>query len=137
MVNITLGSLVAAVPALQRLAELRLPVKTAYHLAKLLRAVQQEAAEFETQRIALLKQYGEERDATLSEQAQFGAARVTVVPAVQSEAFSTALKALTALEVDVPLQPLTLAELGDATVAGNDLCLLGALLADPETKEAG
>jgi hypothetical protein len=59
------------------------------------------------------------------------------VPPAQAPAFTEALAALGAIEVEIAVLPLTLAELGDAIVSGNDLWLLGPLLADPETKEVG
>jgi hypothetical protein len=132
-ITTTLGTLVqAAEPALTNLAKIRLPAKTAYHIAKLLRAVREETAHFHAERNALVERWGDERDATPIEQKDLGAARLRAVRPEHIAEFVAAVEELSALTVEIAVAPLTLEALGAIDVPAADLLALGPLLAAPE-----
>src|SRR5262245_66603831 len=59
-IKVTLGELHAAAPALDRLLDLRLPVRAAYHVAKLARLVRAELAPVEQERERWVRELGDE-----------------------------------------------------------------------------
>jgi len=135
MIATTLGALVTAEPALERLATERLSVKAAYHVAKLARLVRLETALFHEARQKALLEFGEERDAaTPEERARLGPRVITVTPE-HAAAFTARLADLTALPVELAWTPLDLEALGDLRITPADLLALGPLIADP--KEEG
>ena len=103
MITVTLRALVEAQPALRALAEQSLPVKQAYHLARLIRALEPELAAFETQRRALFARHGRERAATDAERPAHGETVIEIAPAAIA-AFRVELAELleTTIEVDRP-----------------------------------
>lgn len=50
------------VPSIEKITKEELPARTAYRLSRLLKAATTEVPEFEKQRLALFKKYGEEMD---------------------------------------------------------------------------
>ena len=133
-IETTLGALVEAEPALGRLLALKLPTKTAYHLAKLAKLVREETQHFHTQREALIRELGTERDPTEAEKVQNGNGTkvISVTPEHWPEC-QTRLAELAAVQVTIALTPIAIDELGAIDVAGEDLLALGPLLT--ETRE--
>jgi hypothetical protein len=129
MITTTLAHLVDAYPALSRLAQLRLPVKVAYRVAKLLKAIGSEIKTFEEQRNALVIAHGAARPATEAEIAATGQTTIHEVDADKRAAFFAAVRELGGLEVQLAGEAITLEELaGDMTAA--DLVALGPLVAE-------
>lgn len=126
MIKSTLKDLVEAESALASLMQLRLPPKSAYHLAKLGRLVNQETEHFRKQREALIKEYGEERDATPQEQ-QTGQSKVMQVKPDNVEKFLERIKELGAVEVTIDWNPVKMDMLEGQTVRGAELMQLGNL----------
>lgn len=130
-VTILLGKLAAADAALARLANLQLPIKAAYHVAKLGRLAAQEIEIFYEQRNALIKELGEEREATPAEVATGRQGRVMAVLPANHETFTARLKELTDHEVTIPWGPIDPAILGERLITPADLIALGPLMKDP------
>ena len=116
-IETTLGHLLHAVEALRRLSELRLPVKTAYHLSKLLGLVLAETNHFEAERLKWVAEFSEPG-------APPNQRRVTEA---NMAAFQARMQELVDLPVTIPWQPIDLAALGAAEVTGADLLALGPL----------
>jgi hypothetical protein len=68
-ITTTLGAIVAAGGALQRLASLPISMKASYHVSKLQKLATDEARQFASQRSALVARLGEDRPATEAEAA--------------------------------------------------------------------
>lgn len=100
--QIKLGALLAASPALRKLVSADLPVSLAFGLSKSLKAIDGELTAHEEQRQALVKKYGEADDA----------GNFTVSPD-RYEAFFAGLSELNGLEVEVPFTPISVSRLGD------------------------
>ena len=113
MITTTLKDLMEAQPALERLAAERLPVKSAYRVAKLLRLARPEVDQFVAQRNELVRQFGRPRDN--------GDIEVT---AENREAFFAKVNELAAIEVKFELEPLELAALDGVQVSAADLLAL-------------
>jgi hypothetical protein len=128
MITTTLGALSLTEPALARLAEVRLPVKTAYQVAKLLRVVKVEASHFEQQRQAYVRELGTERDPTPAERAQGFTDRVVVVGPADQPEFGRRMLELSNLVVELPAAPLALAALGAIDITAADLVALEPIL---------
>jgi hypothetical protein len=128
-ITATLGDLVAAEPALERLLQRPLAAQPAYHVAKLVRLVRVETAHFHEQRNTIIKELGAERTANPAEQAA-GHDRVTAVTPENVEAYAKRMQDLANVTVTIAWLPLSLSELGDAPITGADLLTLGALLVE-------
>lgn len=130
-IHTTLGTLVNAEPALSRLSDVKLPIKTAYQLGRLIRVVKVETADFATQRNALIQELGEERDATPQELAQTGQQRIVAVLPANYDAFGAKMQELASVPVELAVRPLTLEDLGSVELSARDLELLGQFVVDP------
>lgn len=120
-IRTTLGGLVQAEGALQRLTALRLPVKAAYHLSKLFGLVRAELKTFHEQRLVIVKELGTQtRDTVGDEQWQ--------VSPEHMPAFTTRVGELVAIEVTLPWGPLDLTPLTTIEISADDLWALGPLV---------
>lgn len=129
MITTTLGQLVTAEPALERLAGQLLAPRAGYALAKLLAAVAAETAVFTARRQKLGEQYGDVRDATPDEAKTVGAgARLLTVRPECLDVFAAGCAELAAIAVSIPLDPFDLEALGTTPIAARDLLLLGPLV---------
>jgi hypothetical protein len=129
MIETTLGHLVLAEPALERLGAKLYAPRVGYTLAKLRAAVQVETALFVKMREELAREHGDIRDAQPEERATLGP-RVIAIRPDRFEQFTNACTELAGMAVRLDVAPLDLALLGDDPIAANDLLLLGPLLAD-------
>ena len=149
MITTTLAELLDAETALAALEQLQLPVKTAYHVAKLTRLVTVETKLFKERRDALIKDLGAERETTDAERAGGAGPTTTQVTPKNWDTYIARVNELGAIAVEIAWRPLTLTELEGATtgsgpmdnrtqvptqVRAADLRRLGPLLADePDT----
>lgn len=131
-VETTLGVLAGAEPALARLAALKLPARTAYHIAKLVTLVRQETKHFHDQRLARIKEFGEARPATPPERAMTGDDTVYECrPDTKGwTEFQKTVTELVGVRSTVAWGPIKLSWLGTSEVAAEDLVALGPLLED-------
>lgn len=132
VITATLAELLIAEPALARLSEERVPVKTAYHVAKLAKAVRTELAFFHEERNAAIKALGGLRPATAHELAQGMEKDVMAVLPENLPAFMARVQELGAFEVTVHALPVTLDMLDGLTLAPSELLNLGPLLQDEQ-----
>lgn len=114
--ELTLRELLEAQPALQRLSQEKLPIKTAYNVARMLKALQPELDEFFTQRMTLIKKYGTTRATTDEEKAQHGE-ELTEVLAPSVPDFRKDIDELVAIKISIDREPLKLDGLPDMTPA--------------------
>jgi hypothetical protein len=117
--NLTLGELVYAEPALDRLLDVKLPAQTAYHIAQLAKAVKAETQHFNTQREAFIRELGVPN----------GDQSLEVPPEHRAEFFRR-MAELAAVEVSLACRPLTLHLLEAQEICGADLLRLGVLVVD-------
>lgn len=116
-ITMTLGELVEAEDALNRLLEVKLTAQLAYSVATLTRHVKAETAHFHTKREELIRELGE----PMPDNAQMMRVKPMEVPG-----FLKRMQELTTVEATLTVKPLRLEELPDMT--GADLLKLGALL---------
>ncbi len=129
-IQTTLGELVAAEDALKRVAALKLPVKSAYHVAKLIRIVSGEVRAFHEQRERFIRELG----VTAPPNAH-GEQTISVTPEQWPE-FQRRIRELAAISVSIAWGPLTVEMFGTESVAPADLVALGPLMAWPGESES-
>jgi len=129
-ITTTLAHLVSAEVALAKLGARPLPPKAAYHVAKLARLAGQEIEIFREKRNALIKELGNERDATDAEKAQGYVGQVMQVKPEHEKAFHARVRELGEIEVTLPWAPIDLVMLGDQPITAGDLLALGPLLTE-------
>jgi uncharacterized protein YjiS (DUF1127 family) len=117
-IAVTLGDLVQAEEALQRLSEVKLPAKQAYHVAKLVRLIKAETQHYHSQREEAIRELGE--TSTDGQEVR--------VPPDKMPEFIKRLNEMFAIETRIDWTPLRLADLPDITAA--DLLRLGPLVTD-------
>jgi hypothetical protein len=128
----TIGALVDAEPALQKLTSVKLDAKTRYHAVKLAKLVAAETRVhfYEPQREAF-KEFGVEREPTPAEVRQFGPDKLFDIATASPEqraAFTARIKDLRAVEVPIPWGPITLTMLEPyPEFTGADMLALGPL----------
>lgn len=115
--------------ALTRLADIQLPVKSAYQVAKLLRAVRVETQYGEEQRVKLIRELGVETKTPEGQQ--------FTVTVENREDFARRMSELMKLAVEIQVVPLTLEMFGTVTVSASDLDALGSLLVDDNAVPVG
>lgn len=122
-ITMTLGELMEAEDALTHLLELKLPVKLAYHVAKIARLVKVETTHFKTERDNFVKEFGEpDKDAN-------GQEMIRVKPDRIADYMAKVIE-LSKVEASIAWKPLKLGDLTEIT--GQDILRLGALLTDDE-----
>lgn len=117
MITLSLGSLFDAQPALDRLAAERLPVKTAYRVAKVLRLVKPEIQQFVDQRNALIRELGAERTLPTGE-------TTIEVTDANRDAFVAKITELASLEIRLDIEPVDVGTLDGVQVSATDLLAL-------------
>lgn len=118
MIHTTLGALANAEPALKRLAEVRLPVKAAYQLSKLIRLVGAEVPYFHQQRDVYIRELG----------VQVGD-QFTVQADGMTE-FIHRMNELSEQPVDLSINPLSLDTFGSIELSATELIVLYPLLCE-------
>lgn len=133
-IQTTFGALLPAVGTpekpgpLVRLADVRLPAKTAYDVLKLCKLASERVAEFTELKDKAIVELGEEREPTPEEAQRNGGKPVMEVTPENRLAFFTRVQELAAVEVTIPWKPLALDALGDVEVSADELNALGVLL---------
>jgi hypothetical protein len=129
-IQMKLGALVDAVPALSRLVQLQMPAKGAYGVARLVKKAQAEIDVFNSVRGKYIEQFGVERETTPEERAQSGQLKTKAVAPEHMPEFLQKMAELSAQDITLDVAPLSLASFGDAAVRPGDLMALGALLTE-------
>lgn len=117
-ISVTLGDLVQAEEALKRLIEVKLPAKTAYHVAKLMRLVLAETQHFHSQREEAIRELGKPNPENPSE--------IRVGPECMTD-FAGRINELYAVETRIDWTPISVDDLPEMTAS--DLLRLGPLVA--------
>jgi hypothetical protein len=125
-ITMTLRAVLEAQPALDRLAGEKLPVRLAYHVAKLVKLVRVEVEDFNAQRFKLVKEYGVTRPATEAERPVHGP-EVIEVPPEKIAAFQQELATLVDEPVTFDRAPLSITDTFPNITAA-DLVALGPLV---------
>lgn len=132
-ITATLADCLQAEGALSRLGAQPWPMKTAYHVAKLLRCVRAQTKAFEDLRMAMIKEIGTSRAPTEVERARGAEPEVFEVPPDKMAEYVKRHRELRDRTIVIDWAPLTTDILGaDARVSANDLADLGPLLADAD-----
>jgi hypothetical protein len=131
-IHTTLGACIDAEPSLTRLAAYTWPVKTAYHLAKLVRLLREETKAFEEQRIKLVRELGTARPPTEVELTRGIRDEVIEVPPERFKDYSAQYLELRAVTTEIAWRPLSLdiLEQQKEPIAAADLVDLGPFLDD-------
>lgn len=121
---VTLGQITDAEPALKTLSGLRLPIKSSYRIAKLLRTAQAELEIFRERRNDIIKELGEDRPTTGAERAQTGLDTITSVKAEKLAEFFQRETELRDIKVPLDWEPLEASILdGQSLTPGEVLAL--------------
>jgi hypothetical protein len=124
MIRTTLGALAAAEESVKTIAALKLPIKTAYAMSKLLAAITAELEHWHKQRIAWVQELGAPNDEGI----------VAVGPSGMPE-FIARMTELASVAVEFSFAPVTFDMLGETEeMSARDIAtLIGAgLLTDPD-----
>jgi hypothetical protein len=127
-ITTTLGQLATSKDAFERLIAMKLAIKAAYHVKKLLAVVRPELEHFHELRNDLIKELGRERPPTDVERALAGAAPIWDVLPEHLLTFHARIMELSSAEVTLPVGPVDLAWLGDQDITAADLDALGPLV---------
>lgn len=115
-ISTTLGALAAGEAALRRLIDSRLPVKAAYHVARLTKFAGEHLADFHQQHDGHVRELGVEVDG-----------QITVTQENRAE-FDTRMQELASIPVTIPWEPIDIAQLGAVDITPADLIALDALV---------
>lgn len=128
-IETTIGALVDAEAALNKLAGVKLDAKTRYHVLKLAKLVSAETKpHFYEPRQEAFKEFGIEREPNGQERAKFGPDKILEVPPSKMAAFQARIKDLAAVPVTIPWGPVTLTMLEHyPEFSGADCLALGPL----------
>lgn len=126
----TLGACLDAEASLLQLATIAWPVKTAYHIAKLIRLVRDRTKAFEAQRVTVVKDLGAPRPPNEVEKARGLTEDVIEVAPDKMQAYFTQYTELRAQATTIEWAPLTLAELEGPQIMPATLLDLGPFLAE-------
>ena len=118
--TITLGQLNAALPSLQKLAQLDLPIKSAFRISRFLKQTENDVKALADIRTKILKEFGEPTD----EPGQF-----KVLPD-RIDDFKTELEKLQDEEIECDFQPISLEDLGNVALSAQDLLVIDFLFKD-------
>lgn len=111
--KLTLKELLQNVESLGKLLNKELPVKTAYRLGKLSKALQSELNQFNLTRNNLIKKYGKEKD---------GQYQIDPEDKDAMEKFNKEIDELLALEISVDAyDPISIDDLGDIKLSSIDM----------------
>lgn len=139
MIKVTIEQLVGISNILQRLAQHRFPAgqhASAYRLNKLRRAVDAELQFFQTERRRLIEEFGTSRRATLAE-LSLGSDPIIweVLPdSPQWISFSTRMKEILSIVVDLTCSPLALDTLATVELSASDIDILDPILSVEDVK---
>jgi len=110
--KITLKKIVESKPALDILLLTKLPVKVSYRLAKLDIKLQAEMAVYESQRVSLVKKFGEQIDSKTDS---------WQVPADRIQDYKIEFDKLQGEEIEIDFEKIKLEDLGDISIEPKNL----------------
>lgn len=113
MINLTIKQALNVLPTINELVSVKLPIKAAYKIARITRKLQEQLLDFESQRVALIKEMGvtdEKGNMVVSEER---------VPA-----FTEKLNELMPEGISVDVDGITLPELGDVSLTPLQLLIM-------------
>ena len=113
MIKMKMGELIVADQTLASIAELDLPARAAYDVAKLARLVRQEVAIFEKKNQELIAEFGEERDSTPEERERGLPERVNSVKPDFMTIFQQKIGEYQDIDVELSAYPLDLSRFGE------------------------
>lgn len=119
-IELTLATLLGSQKAVTWLVSQRLPIQTAFKLARLTKAINAELQTFDETRRALCERFGTLRD---------DKSKYDIPPAKQDE-FDKEFATLTAMQIELPGTPLRAAELGRVEMSADDLMALEWLIVE-------
>ena len=120
--QITLEQLSAALPSLKKLAQLDLPVKSAFRISRFLKQTENDTKTLNDIRIKLLEEYGE----PTGETGQYKVSPDNI------DAFKSELAELQSEKAEVDFTPLSLDDLGDINLSAQDLMVIDFLFENSE-----
>lgn len=119
--KVGLGTLVSSMDSLRRLSAEPLPARTAFDVAKVLRAVEAELKEYAKVRQQIFEQNG----CRLTEdKSQY------IIPEEAQDIVQHELNELHAAEVDIPHEPIQVEALEKARLSASDMLVLAWLLSE-------
>lgn len=135
--KMTNGEVLAAIPGLRDVLSKPLPVRASYRLARMAREMETAAKDVEEIRLRILHRFtdrdenGEATPVVVAGELRPGEVRLT-----DPAAFRAEVEELLRLEVELPMAPLEVAELGeDLRVSPATLLQLGPLLVESPAPE--
>lgn len=118
--EITLREMIAARDPLQKLAGLKLPAASAYRIARLISRLNPELASAEIGRLSLYREYGTEKDGSVT------------VPLDRMDAFQPKLDAYLDTSTEIDVQPLAFSDIEQAEITPGDILSLGQFIQEPK-----
>ncbi|MFZ5986929.1 MAG: hypothetical protein ACOYWZ_07380 [Bacillota bacterium] len=111
--KLTLKEILQNVESLGKLLNKELPVKTAYRLGRLSKALQSELDQFNLTRNNLIKKYGKEKD---------GQYQIDPEDKISIEKFSKEIDELLAIEINIDAyDPISIDDLGEIKLSAIDM----------------
>lgn len=132
MSHIPLNELIVIERVLLRIGTQPIAIKTAYHIGKLLKLVQEETKYFKETNESLIKSLGKERACNEAELKQGIQGPLWEVLPENIEQFSLKLKELLEVEITIDKWLLTLELLGELKISSNDMMSLDILIIESE-----
>lgn len=123
--KITNEKLMASIPFLSEVGKLKLPAKTSYRVSKALRLLNTAAEDFERARITAAKNYAlkdEEGNPIVDDKG--------IIQMLNQVGFLHEMQELMAEEIEVPVLPVKLEDLGDQSVTVRALAELDWLIVE-------
>jgi hypothetical protein len=118
MIKLSLAELVNMQSSLRELTKIKMPVKASYNLMKLLKKVDAELLDFESQKLQLFEKYGTRVEDELRIEKD----------SLNYEKFATDMNDLLAVEVEFKMERIKMSDLGSHFVIDvNDLLLMEKL----------
>jgi hypothetical protein len=130
MIKMKMGEILLARAALTELENIDLPAKASLQIARLMRACQAEYDLFERQRMKALKELGEERDATPTEEAMGLKGRVMSVLTQNEVEFHRRMMELQEEEAEIVVSPVSVTAFGETSIKPKLFAQLGPLVKD-------
>lgn len=120
--KLQLGELRPIMDALPAVLDKEIPAKTAYWLARAFKQIGPEFEPFEKARQKLVEKHAKrDKKGKLI-------VKDNIHPMKDMEAFNKEYTELAGQEIEIKYEPITVEQLGDAKIKGNDILMLGRLI---------
>ena len=127
---IKLGQLVQAEEVLFSISKQPVTIKTAYHIAKLMKSIKEETSIYHSKREELIKEMGEKRDPTKEEMGKGISGEIFEVTKERLPEFIEKMKELNEIDITVDKWLLTFELLDKIDISAQDVLLLDSLIID-------